>query len=59
LIQRLAEELDLDLAACFAYGDSPGDIEILKAVGHPMVVNPIRGMGALAAQHRWPIVRWR
>ncbi len=59
LIQRLAAELDLDLGSCFAYGDSPGDLEILKAVGHPMVVNPIRGMGALAVQYRWPIVRWR
>jgi HAD superfamily hydrolase (TIGR01490 family) len=59
LIQRLAEELDLDLAACFAYGDSPGDIEILKAVGHPMVVNPIRGMSGFAARQRWPIVHWR
>lgn len=59
LIQRLAAELDFDLGSCFAYGDSPGDLEILKAVGHPTVVNPIRGMGALAVQHHWPIVRWR
>jgi HAD superfamily hydrolase (TIGR01490 family) len=59
LIQRLATELDLDLESCFAYGDSPGDLEILEAVGHPMVVNPIRGMSAVAARKGWPIARWR
>ncbi|BFU94995.1 MAG: putative Haloacid dehalogenase superfamily hydrolase, subfamily IB, PSPase-like [Nitrospira sp.] len=59
LIQRLSAELDFDLGSCFAYVDSPGDLEILKAVGHPTVVNPIRGMGTLAVQYHWPIVRWR
>ncbi|HEY5627764.1 MAG TPA: HAD family hydrolase, partial [Nitrospira sp.] len=44
LIEQLASELDLDLASCFAYGDSPGDRQILETVGHPTVVNPIRGM---------------
>lgn len=59
LVARLAEELDLDLAACFAYGDSPGDREILSAVGHPMVVNPIRGMGRVARRNGWPVVSWK
>lgn len=59
LIEQLAGELDLDLRSCFAYGDSPGDLEILEAVGHPMVVNPIRGMGGVATGKGWPIARWR
>ncbi|MBA5867966.1 MAG: HAD-IB family hydrolase [Nitrospira sp. CR1.3] len=59
LIQQLAGELDLDLESCFAYGDSPGDLEVLEAVGHPVVVNPIRGMGGIAVQKGWPIARWR
>jgi HAD superfamily hydrolase (TIGR01490 family) len=59
LIQKLATELDLDLQSCFAYGDSPGDLEILQAVGHPMVVNPIRGMGGIARRKGWPVERWR
>ncbi len=59
LIQRLATELDLDLESCFAYGDSPGDLEILEAVGHPTVVNPIRGMESIAARKGWPVERWR
>ncbi|MDF0645741.1 MAG: HAD-IB family hydrolase [Nitrospira sp.] len=59
VIQRLAAELDVDLGSCFADGDSAGDLEILRAVGHPTVVNPICGMGTVAVQHHWPIVRWR
>jgi len=56
--ERLAAEQDLNLAASFMYGDSPGDLPILEAVGHPHVVNPIRGMRRIARQRGWPILRW-
>ncbi len=56
--ERLAAEQDLDLGASFMYGDSPGDLPILEAVGHPRVVNPIRGMHRIARQRGWPILRW-
>lgn len=59
LIQQLAAELTLDLKSCFAYGDSPGDLEVLESVGHPMVVNPIRGMGAIAVRRGWPVAEWK
>lgn len=59
LMNRLAQDLTLDLSLCYAYGDSPGDLEILGAVGHPTVVNPIRGMGRIARQKNWPVVRWK
>jgi HAD superfamily hydrolase (TIGR01490 family) len=59
LIQQLASELDLDLRTCFAYGDSPGDREILECVGNPTVVNPIRGMARIAKRKGWPIQQWR
>jgi len=59
LIHQLATELDLDLRSCFAYGDSPGDLDILEAVGHPMVVNPMRGMRSMAARRGWPVTTWR
>lgn len=59
VVQQLAAELDLDLASCFAYGDSPGDRAILEAVGHPTVVNPIRGMAVIAKRKGWPVQRWR
>lgn len=58
-VQRITQELELDLNACFAYGDSPGDQAVLNAVGHPTVVNPIRGMDRVARRHGWPVVSWR
>lgn len=58
LMEQLAEDLALDLTACYAYGDSPGDLEVLRTVGHPTVVNPIRGMTRIARQQSWPVVRW-
>jgi len=59
VIERLAQDLTLDLSLCYAYGDSPGDLEVLRSVGHPTVVNPIRGMGRMARQENWPIQRWQ
>ncbi len=58
LMAAFARQNGLDLGECYAYGDSPGDVEALRAVGHPMVVNPIRGMARIARRHGWPIVRW-
>ena len=58
-IQQLVAQLNLDLPSCFAYGDSPGDLEILEAVGHPIVVNPIRGMTGVAKRKGWPILTWK
>lgn len=59
LIADLAREAGIGLRESYAYGDSPGDMETLQTVGHPTVVNPIRGMARIARQHGWPIQRWR
>jgi phosphoserine phosphatase len=40
------------------YGDSPGDLPVLETVGHPRVVNPIRGMVRIARRRGWPILQW-
>jgi HAD superfamily hydrolase (TIGR01490 family) len=58
LVEEFAQKRRLNLKDCHAYGDSPGDVEILLAVGHPLVVNPIRGMERIAARYHWPVVRW-
>jgi HAD superfamily hydrolase (TIGR01490 family) len=58
LIESFAEQHELNLRHCYAYGDSPGDVEVLQSVGYPQVVNPIRGMARIARRHGWPIVRW-
>lgn len=59
LIRALASKLNIELSTCFAYGDSPGDIQLLESVGYPTVVNPIRGMAAIAERKSWPIQQWQ
>ena len=58
LVEEFARERGLALRDCYAYGDSPGDVETLLSVGHPLVVNPIRGMDRIASRYGWPVVRW-
>lgn len=58
LVDALARREQIDLGASYAYGDSPGDVELLRSVGHPLVVNPIRGMTKIAKRHGWPTARW-
>ena len=58
LILAHAREMGLDLAGSYAYGDSPGDHDLLEMVGHPLVVNPIRGMARTAQRFGWPVARW-
>ncbi len=58
LLRTFADTRDVDLAQSYAYGDSPGDIQVLESVGHPLVVNPIRGMARIARRHRWPVTVW-
>ncbi|MEC9005667.1 MAG: HAD family hydrolase [Nitrospirota bacterium] len=58
LLEAFAETHGVDLSKSYAYGDSPGDIQALESVGHPLVVNPIRGMARIARRHRWPIALW-
>ena len=59
LVVSHAQEKGLELASSFAYGDSPGDTEILALVGYPVVVNPIRGMLRIARERGWPVVDWK
>lgn len=59
LVETLAREEGLTLQHSYAYGDSPGDTETLAAVGHPTVVNPIRGMSRIARRNGWKIVTWK
>ncbi len=41
-IKCFAEEYKLDLSRSYAYGDTNGDITMLKAVGNPTAINPVR-----------------
>lgn len=57
-IRRLAAEMSLELAACFAYGDSESDQAMLEVVGRPTVVNPSIWLASLARRRGWRAVRW-
>ena len=39
-INELIEKYDIDLDESFAYGDTNGDINMLRKVGHPVAINP-------------------
>lgn len=43
-IRELATERGIDLAASYAYTDSATDVPMLRAVGHPVAVNPDRDL---------------
>jgi HAD superfamily hydrolase (TIGR01490 family) len=58
LILAHARKMNLNLAGSFAYGDSPGDRDVLELVGYPLVVNPIRGMARTARRRGWPTTTW-
>lgn len=41
-IDELCQKYDLDLAKCYAYGDTTGDFSMFKLVGHSTAINPTR-----------------
>ena len=54
-MEALALEHDLDLDESYAYSDSVTDIPMLEAVGHPVVVNPDRGLARAAEEREWEV----
>jgi HAD superfamily hydrolase (TIGR01490 family) len=57
-IDELAAHLGLDLGACFAYGDSVHDRQMLESVGHPVAVNASPELRRVAERCGWPMVEW-
>ena len=39
-IQKFIDKYDIDLSESYAYGDTHGDINMLRKVGHPVAINP-------------------
>jgi len=58
-IRAVAEREGYDLAECTAYSDSHTDVPFLEAVGHPVVVNPDRGLRRIAAERDWPMLEFK
>lgn len=54
-----ADALGIDLSASFFYTDSFFDLPLLKAVGHPVVVNPDMRLKRAARASGWPVRTFR
>jgi HAD superfamily hydrolase (TIGR01490 family) len=57
-IEELAARANLDLAASYAYSDSESDLPMLRAVGHPVVVNPDSALARIAREEGWQVLRF-
>jgi HAD superfamily hydrolase (TIGR01490 family) len=57
-IKRLADAEGLDLTQSYAYSDSASDLPMLRAVGHPVAVNPDRELLAEARSEGWEVLRF-
>jgi HAD superfamily hydrolase (TIGR01490 family) len=56
-LRELAAREGIDLAASYAYSDSESDLPMLRAVGHPVVVNPDPELARIAAGEGWEVLR--
>src|SRR5919199_1560590 len=54
-IRQLAAEEGIDLERSYAYSDSESDLPMLRAVGHPVAVNPDSELARIARQEGWQI----
>ena len=57
-IRELAEREGIDLAASWGYSDSESDLPMLRAVGHPVAVNPDSELARVAREEGWEVMRF-
>jgi HAD superfamily hydrolase (TIGR01490 family) len=57
-IRELAAREGIDLAASWAYSDSESDLPMLRAVGHPVAVNPDATLLRVASEENWEVLRF-
>jgi HAD superfamily hydrolase (TIGR01490 family) len=57
-IRELAAREGIDLAKSYAYSDSESDLPMMRAVGHPVAVNPDRPLERVAREEGWRIMRF-
>jgi HAD superfamily hydrolase (TIGR01490 family) len=57
-IRELAVRENIDLAASYAYSDSESDLPMLRAVGHPVAVNPDAELARVARAEGWDVLRF-
>jgi phosphoserine phosphatase len=57
-LRALAASEGIDLAASWAYSDSESDLPMLRAVGHPVAVNPDAELARVARAEGWAVMRF-
>jgi phosphoserine phosphatase len=57
-MRAFADRHEIDLDASYAYSDSLSDLPMLRAVGHPVAVNPDPPLAELAKQEGWQTMRF-
>jgi HAD superfamily hydrolase (TIGR01490 family) len=57
-IRERAQAEEIDLARSYAYSDSESDLPMLRAVGHPVAVNPDAALARIARAEGWRIIRF-
>lgn len=57
-MEEFAEQHDIDLESSYAYSDSLSDLPMLRAVGHPVAVNPDPALAEIARQEGWQTMRF-
>jgi HAD superfamily hydrolase (TIGR01490 family) len=57
-IRQVAAREGIDLAESYAYSDSESDLPMLRAVGHPVAVNPDAELTRVAREEGWEIMRF-
>ena len=57
-LREIAETEGIDLARSWAYSDSESDLPMLRAVGHPVAVNPDAVLARVAREEGWEVMRF-
>ena len=57
-VRELARSEAISLEDSYAYSDSASDLPMLRAVGHPVAVNPDRELLAVARKEGWEVLRF-
>jgi|TARA_Y100000310_G_C20664043_1_gene806458 HAD superfamily hydrolase (TIGR01490 family) len=58
LLNKFLKQHSIDLKNSFSYADSFSDIDVLKAVGNPVVVNPDGKLKKFAQKNNWKILNY-
>jgi len=57
-MEEFAARHEIELGESYAYSDSLSDLPMLRAVGHPVAVNPDPPLAAIAREEGWQTLRF-